>query len=164
MSHSFAPFNAEETLFLTSHTGIDFIGTDFSQPHWLCVSSSDGEGRLQGLCVFEFKSATDAHFTVAVKDKRFATKRGMRAMFEAVFSRAARVTALVEPWNHTAIRQAKIMGFQPEGFLRRAVEGDRDALIFGILREECRYLERGHHGQRTQTAQPVPDRQRPAAG
>jgi hypothetical protein len=33
-----------------------------------------------------------------------------------------------------------LLGFQQEGFMRKAVEGIRDAVLFGMLRHECRYL------------------------
>lgn len=142
MKHSFAPFDRECEAFLTGATHIDFANTDWDQPQWLCVSARDDGGALMGLCVFEFKNGFDAHFSIAIRDRRCITRKVMRAMFQAVFSRARRVTALIEPWNADAIRQARLMGFQPEGYGRLMIEGTRDALIFGMLREECRYLAR----------------------
>jgi RimJ/RimL family protein N-acetyltransferase len=142
MRHSFAPFDAEATRFLSERTRIDFIGTDFSQPQWFCVSGRDDEGSLMGLCLFEFKEWFNAHMTAAIVDRRCLTRRLLRAMFMAVFSQATRITALIEPWNTSALRQSMIMGFRHEGLMRRAVEGIRDAVLFGMLREDCRYLPR----------------------
>jgi RimJ/RimL family protein N-acetyltransferase len=142
MRYSFAPFDRECEEFLTRKLGINFFATDWSQSQWLCTSARDDEGRLMGVCVFEFKTPFDAHFSCAIADRRCLTRRLLRALFTAVFSRARRVTALIEPWNAGAIRQARLMGFQPEGYMRMAVEGTRDALVFGMLREECRYLRR----------------------
>jgi RimJ/RimL family protein N-acetyltransferase len=140
MRHSFAPFDAEATRFLSERTMIDFAGTDFSRPQWLCISCRDDEGSLMGLCLFEFKEWFNAHFTLAIRDRHCITRRVMRAMFTAVFSQATRITALIEPWNVLALRQAMVMGFRQEGFMRRAIEGVRDAVLFGMLREDCRYL------------------------
>jgi RimJ/RimL family protein N-acetyltransferase len=145
MRHSFAPFDRECEDFLTKKLGINFFATDWTGPQWLCVSARDDDGALMGLCVFEFQTLFDAHFSIAIRDRRCITRRVLRAMFQAVFSRARRVTALIEPWNADAIRQARLMGFQPEGYMRLAVEGTRDALVFGMLREECRYLHRVPH-------------------
>jgi RimJ/RimL family protein N-acetyltransferase len=142
VKHSFRPFNAEETGFLSRTTGIDFYGTDWSQPQWLCVSCRDDEGALMGLCVFELKTWFDAHFSIAIRDRRCITRRVMRAMFSAVFKRAVRVTALIEPWNETALRQALVMGFKAEGLMRCAIEGARDAIVMGMLKEDCRYLKK----------------------
>ena len=84
------------------------------------MSSRDDEGRLQGLCCFEFRTWFEAHFTVAVRDKRFCYAARLRAMFTALFSRAMRVTALIEPGNDIAIRQAKHHGLPVEGYCRMA--------------------------------------------
>jgi RimJ/RimL family protein N-acetyltransferase len=142
MKHSFAPFDRECEAFLTAATHIDFANTDWSQPQWLCVSCRDDDGALMGLCLFEFKTWFDAHFSIAIRDRRCITRRVMAAMFKAVFSRARRVTALIEPWNADAIRQARLMGFQLEGYGRLLVEGERDALILGMLKSDCRYLRK----------------------
>jgi RimJ/RimL family protein N-acetyltransferase len=141
MRHSFAPFERDAVLFLTAATGIDYTRTDFRKADWLCVSARDERGKLMGLCAFDFQLPFDAHFSIAIADRRCITRRVMRAMFTAVFRRASRVTALIEPDNADAIRQARVMGFREEGYMRLAVEGTRDALLFGMLREDCRYLE-----------------------
>jgi hypothetical protein len=33
------------------------------------------------------------------------------------------------------------LGAVYEGFLRHGLDGDRDALVFGMLREDCRWLK-----------------------
>lgn len=139
MRHSFRPFDEEEAAFLGQATGVDFSRTDFARPDWLCVSCHE-EGRLLGLCAFEFKSPFDAHFSIAIRDRRCITRRVMRAMFKAVFSRAARVTALIAPGNAAALLQARRMGFEDEGFMRLAIEGRQDAILLGMTEDTCRYL------------------------
>jgi RimJ/RimL family protein N-acetyltransferase len=156
MRHSFAPLDHDAVMFLTEATHIDYTSTDFANPDWLCVSCRDEDGSVMGLCVFEMYNRFDAHFSIAIKDKRCITRQVMRAMFRAVFSQATRVTALIEPWNAPAIRQAELMGFQYEGFMRNAIEGKRDAILLGMLPEDCRYLkERGRHGQFPKSTGPV---------
>jgi hypothetical protein len=142
MKHSFAPFGREEAAFLSAATGIDFTGTDFRKPDWLCVSARDERGKLMGLCCFEFKTWFDAHFTLAIRDQRCVTRRVMAAMFQTVFRQARRVSALIDVHNVTALRQARLMGFQDEGYMRLGVEGTHDALLLGMLIEDCRYLRR----------------------
>jgi hypothetical protein len=142
MKHSFAPFGPEERYFLSTMTGVDFTGTDFSQSTWLCISGRD-DGRLLGVCCFEFKTSFDAHFSAAIADPRCLTRRLLKVMFGTVFSRAARITALIEPTNERAIRQARRLGFTEEGYARCIIEGERDALVMGMLRQDCRFLPRG---------------------
>jgi hypothetical protein len=160
MRHSFRPFTRDEVLFLQMMTNVDYSTTDFTQPHWLCVTAYDDEGKLMGVCAFEFKTWFDAHMTVAILDPRCVTRRLLRAMFTAVFSQARRITVLVEANNLRSFVQVKRMGFQPEGLGRLMVEGTRDALILGMTAGDCRYLRvpretpvrGGHHGVVTQSA------------
>jgi len=51
-----------------------------------------------------------------------------------------RLTALIDPSNARAIRNATAMGFVVEGLSRRGLDGHRDALTFGMLRSDCRFL------------------------
>jgi hypothetical protein len=137
---SFAPLDADAARFLSERTRIDFTTTRFGDGQWLCVTGRDRHERVIGVAVFEFKTWFDAHFTAAIADRRVMSRRLLRSMFTAVFSQATRITALIEPWNVPALRQAMLLGFQQEGFMRKAVEGIRDAVLFGMLRHECRYL------------------------
>lgn len=140
MKHSFAPLRPDAVLLLSSVCRIDFTRVDFMDPRWFCVTGRQDDGKLAGVCIFEFTSSWEAHMTIVIVDPRCITRRVMRSMFTAVFSRATRITAYCEPLNETAIRQARQMGFQPEGYLRRVIEGTRDAIVLGMLRDECRYL------------------------
>lgn len=149
MKHSFAPFDDEARAFLMAMTGVDYSNTDFTRPDWLCVSCRDDDGQLMGLCAFEFKTWFDAYFSIAIRDPRCITRRVMRAMFSAVFSSAVRVTAEIDPGNAAAIHQARRMGFEPEGYKKFAIEGRRDAILFGMTEDSCRFLRarwRGSYG------------------
>jgi hypothetical protein len=57
-----------------------------------------------------------------------------------VYSRAVRCTAQCHPDNRAAIKGVRHMGFVYEGFMRKAIEGRWDALLFGMLKEECPWL------------------------
>jgi hypothetical protein len=144
--HSFeAPLPLEALAFLSRRTGVDFMRHDTSG--WLCVTGWDG-GLLLGMCCFEPKTWFDWHFSVAIDDPRCMSRRVLKAMFTAVFTQAVRITALVEPDNARALDQMKRLGFQYEGYSRCGIEGTRDALIWGMLRDDCRFLP-GYHGPGT---------------
>jgi hypothetical protein len=137
---SFAPFDRECVEALQTTLAIDYFGTDFSADHWLCASARDNKGALLGLACFELKTHFDAYFTAAIFSPRFMSRRLLRAMFTAVFSRAVRVTAEIEPHNTRALLQAKRMGFSVEGYKVLGIEGRRDAVQLGMTRETCKYL------------------------
>lgn len=140
MKPSFDPLEPDAVVFLSEATGIDFMLTDFNSPHWLCVTARAPNGSLMGVAACEFKTWFDVHFSCAIADRRCMSRRLLRSIFSALFSRAVRVTALVSPDNESAVEQTRRMGFVYEGFLRLGVEGNRDALLFGMLREDCPFL------------------------
>lgn len=65
-----------------------------------------------------------------------------RAVFEYAFEQVGvvRVTAITAKGNKKARDFLQSLGFQLEGNARLGYDGRRDALIYGLLRSECRFL------------------------
>lgn len=136
---SFAAPPSDEALdFFEQETSISYRHLDLSD--WFCVTAWNDTGAIVGVLACEPKTWFDWHFSCAIVDQRIMTRRLLKTIFKTLFSRARRVTALVEPGNQRAINQVKRMGFVYEGFLRCGVEGTRDVLMWGMLPEDCRYL------------------------
>ena len=75
-----------------------------------------------------------------VLDPRCLSRRVLRAIFTALFAQAKRLTAEVEPDNRRALRQVQRLGFATKGYRPLGLEGARDTIVYGMLREDCRYL------------------------
>ena len=140
MKPSFAPLEDDAVRFLSQETGIDYSDIDFTQPHWFCVTKRRDDGTLLGVIACEFKTWFEAHFNAAVADPGFIRAKLLNTVFSTLFSQAVRITALIDPDNERAIKNARQLGFVYEGYIRRGVEGRRDALLFGMLRHDCRFL------------------------
>lgn len=56
-----------------------------------------------------------------------------------------RVTGLVRTDNEAAQRFDEHLGFQREGLLRRGATDGVDLIVYGMLKEECRFLEGKYH-------------------
>jgi hypothetical protein len=148
VSVSFAPLKPDAVRFLMDRTGIDYRHCDFANSAvWFCATARDAEGRIQGVWVAEFQVWFEAHVTTAIDDPRFMSRRLLRTLFTALFSQAVRVTAMVRPDNHRSIEGIKRLGFRYEGFCRLGIEGKWDAMVFGMLRNECRWLQRHPKGR-----------------
>ena len=148
---TFEPLRDDARAFLSATTGIPFDGVDFTREHeWFCCTVYDPLKPVI-VIVFEFKSPFDAFATVAVSDQRGLSRHLLTSLFKAVFTRATRITALVSPGNRNALRQVGRMGFRQEGYQRRAYDGVNDAVVFGLLPEECPYLLGGPFRFRTVT-------------
>lgn len=52
-----------------------------------------------------------------------------------------RVTGIVRADNEEAIKFIEHLGFEREGKLRKSCSDGTDEIIFGMLKEECRFLE-----------------------
>jgi hypothetical protein len=133
-----APPPPDAVEFLESETGVPFAHIDMTE--WFCITAWNEHDAVVGVLICEPRNWFDWHFSCAIADQRIMTRRLLRTIFKTLFTRAVRVTALVEPSNERVLRQVKRLGFVYEGFLRMGIEGSRDALIFGMLADDCRWL------------------------
>lgn len=140
MNVSFAPLDLDEAQFISERTGINFVPAyPFPESRWFCVTAYDGD-RIMGVILCEFINHFEALFNSAVADPRCATKRLLRAVYTALFSRVVRLTAFIDVDNRRAIRVSTRMGFVVEGLCRLGINGKKDALTFGMLRSDCKFL------------------------
>lgn len=96
------------------------------------------------LAVVLFHNYTDwdVEMSIASIDPKWALNRTfIKACFTYAFDVLGvdRITGRAETSNDRAIRMDKRLGFKQEGICRRALAG-QDIIIFGMLREECRFL------------------------
>jgi hypothetical protein len=72
---------------------------------------------------------------------------GFRYPFEQLGCK--RVTGLVPARNEVAARFDEHLGFIYEGRIRQVLPNGDDLLVYGMLREECRFLQVGlNHGRK----------------
>jgi hypothetical protein len=125
---------------LTRHLRIDFSHCSFKAPNWFSAWARNAAGHIVGIFTVEFKTWFDGYVTVLVLDPRCLSRRVLRVIFTALFSQVKRLTAEVEPDNRRAMRQVQRLGFVYEGYRPLGVEGARDTVVYGMLKEDCRYL------------------------
>jgi len=77
-----------------------------------------------------------------VMTQRVWTPAVLRQLFRYPFvqKRYARLTAYTGADNERTARLLAGVGFQLEGRLRKSLDGTTDLLVFGLLREDCRFL------------------------
>lgn len=143
---SFAPPQADAVAFLEGETGVPFAHLDMRD--WFCATAWNDHDAVVGVLIGEPRNWFDWHISVAIADQKFMTRRLLRAIFKTLFTRAVRLTFLVEPANERAVKQVVRMGAVYEGFLRQGIEGRRDALMLGMLAADCRFLP-GYQGTGT---------------
>lgn len=108
------------------------------------------DGHIVAGIVYHYRPPHDADMTIASIDKRWCNRLVLKAIFVYPFLqlKCKRVTALVESTNQPIQAFLCRVGFQQEGILRQGYASGGDAVIFGMLRDECRWLENGRDVQR----------------
>lgn len=128
--------------FMRAEVRLDLAGQPLDGPNWFCVAVRDSEasGIIVAACACEFKNPFDVHFSAAIADPGAINRRVMRGIFQSLFSRAVRITALVDPKDFHANNVVQRLGFVYEGFLRMGLDGFHDAHLYGMLLQDCKYL------------------------
>lgn len=96
---------------------------------------------LVGGVVYHNYREHDIELSCAATDPRWLSRGRLSVLFGYPFIQLGclRVTAVAARSNKRARRMNERLGFKLEGCARKAWEG-KDAMLYGMLREECRWL------------------------
>lgn len=92
------------------------------------------------------KYGSSVWLTIAAKQGvPWAQPEVLRQIFHYPFVElgCTRVGALIKEGNTKSIKLCTRVGFRKEGVLRRGWDGKSNALVYGLLRHECGYLNHG---------------------
>ncbi len=107
------------------------------------VAFVDESNVMHGGLVMTDYRGFDAQVSIYADTPRFiglhALKHLMRWTFDEL--KLKRVTCLIDPNNKPSQTFARKCGFKFEGTMRRGLDGVNDAAIYGMLREDCFWLE-----------------------
>jgi RimJ/RimL family protein N-acetyltransferase len=125
--------------YVEARTAIQF-GVDASQIE--AIGIVDADLRLIGGVVYSEFHGHDIRASIAV-ERRALSRSVLHQIFAYPFLQLAvrRITCLVRAGNDASARLAKKLGFTQEGIARQADATGEDLIIFGILRNECRWIE-----------------------
>ena len=105
------------------------------------IANLDKNGEI--LCVVLYSNwlVSGCEMVIASSSPRWATKGFMYAAFAYPFIQAGkdRVTFIVADNNLKSLKMCHRLGAKVEGKARRWF-GKNDGVIFGLLREECKYI------------------------
>lgn len=98
----------------------------------------------------EFYFTGCAIHIAAVEGSTWANKAFLKAAFEYPFIQLKyeRLTGYVPADNHAARRLDEHLGFKQEGILRRFLPDGEDVIVYGMLKDECRFI----NGRKNATA------------
>ena len=126
---------------------IDWVGkqvgeNDFGSGAIGIGLEEDGE-LIAGVVFNLYTGAGISMHVAAVPGKRWMTREYLWRCFAYPFLqlKCNRITGLVRVDNIEAQKFDEHLGFKREGVLRRACTDGTDMIVYGMLREECRFLE-----------------------
>lgn len=101
------------------------------------------DGRIVGGVVFSMFQGHDIHANLAFDTPRWASRAVIRDLFSYPFGQlgCSRITALIGRKNKASRRLCEGLGFELEGVMRKGLDGREDLIIYGMLREKCRWLK-----------------------
>lgn len=108
-----------------------------------CVTMGFVSGdELLGGCVFNNYRHPNIEATIATVSPRWCSRTILNGIFHYPFRQlgCARVTAITEVMNQPVRAFLCRLGFREEGTLRKGFPGGIDAVVHGMLAEECRWL------------------------
>ena len=111
------------------------------------------DGKLAGGVVFVGYDGHNSYMHVASDgSRRWITKKLIRMTFALPFILAGcrRVTGLVRTDNLEAQHFDEKLGFKREGIIRKADFDGCDLIVYGMLKEECRWIKGMTYGKQGQ--------------
>lgn len=101
------------------------------------------DGRIVAGVVYYDYRRTDMMMAVAATDPRWMSRSVLREIFAYPFTqmRCQRVTAVIDRRNKRARKLVEGLGFRMEGVLRKALKNNRDAILYGLLKDECQWIK-----------------------
>lgn len=108
---------------------------------------SNGGVPLGAVVYHDFRDK-DIQLSCAADSCRWLSKAILTSIFAYPFRqlKCSRVTALAPARNGHTRRFLERLGFMQEGLMRQGFNDD-DCVVYGMLRAECKWIERENHGQ-----------------
>jgi hypothetical protein len=93
------------------------------------------------------REGNDCRVIIVADDPSWCLPGVLAELFRYPFEVAGcvRLTAIIRDGNTRSLKLCKGLGFRQEGVLRRGHNGKTNAIILGMLKEECKWLQRSHN-------------------
>lgn len=141
------PATASRVIYGYDKIVCDFVASAF--PH---IQSFDGciglgiakDNRILAGVVIELKTPFDAHVSVFSIRPDVWTRQTVQEVFSYLFDHlgVARITCLTAKKNKRSRKTIEGLGFRHEGTLKKGLDGNRDAIVYGMTEEQCRWIKR----------------------
>jgi hypothetical protein len=123
-------------------------GCVFEDGMFQALAVLNDEGQFcAGVVISEYRGH-DCQISCATETSVAWRPNVIKTVFEYIFYQlgCVRCTSITKKTNKRTRTFLEGLGFKLEGRLRRGFDGTQDALLYGLLVEECRYLSDADNG------------------
>lgn len=91
----------------------------------------------------DYRKDDSAWISICTWNKKWCTAKVLRQIFGVAFNalKCRRINALICVDNKASISLAERCGFVKEGKMRAYYSDDKDAFVFGMLRNDCKFIK-----------------------
>lgn len=118
------------------------IGIQPPSGPYTTIAVADDAGKLLAGCVYANYRGHDIEMVFSAEHGKWATRGVLRTFFAYPFiqCQCIRVTALIAKDNKRSRKMVATLGFKQEGTIRHGFRPGMDAVIYGMLGTECKWL------------------------
>ena len=100
------------------------------------------DGNLVGGVTYSSYTGREIWAAIWVDDRSVWSRKNLNTMFSYPFEECGvvRLCGLVSVRNTASLKMMERMGFVREGLYRKYVPNDVDAVVFAMLKEECKWI------------------------
>jgi len=118
----------------------------------IAIGVANPEGKLMAGAVYNNYRPPNIEITFAVEDNHWASREAISCILRYPFVQLGclRITAFTAAGNDRAraFLTSKLIGFQQEGYHPNGFPSD-DAVSYGLLRKDCRWVKPEEHERRS---------------
>jgi RimJ/RimL family protein N-acetyltransferase len=126
----------------------DWVAEKLNDMPWATSFSALGmldqdRKRLIAGVIYHGYTGTDIILSIAATSPKWCRKSNLAMIFNYPFNTLGcrRATVIVDEHNHRSLRMVRGFGFQQEGLLREAAPDGSNRILFGMLKQECKFLK-----------------------
>jgi len=107
------------------------------------IGVMNGKDEMIAGALYNNYQGFDINFTLATTTPKWAQRGVIAAFFDYPFNQrfCTRMTMMVGSDNPRALMLPLWLGFKVEGRLRKFYDGVQDAIVIGMLRNECKWIK-----------------------
>ncbi len=117
-------------------TDLSWMGENYYTSAFICGSELVG-----GVVYHDIRPGRDVWLTIYTTDKKWCNRKNLKHIFQLAFEyfKCQRVSVGVSEDNLKSLKLVRGLGFHSEGCLRNYDDNGNDYIVFGMLKQECKW-------------------------